>query len=73
MVVLFELITKKRPVGDEYPNEKHATLVSLVKGLVKKNEASTTIDPKIRDTGPDEQMDEALKIGYVCTVDLPSK
>ncbi|KAL9326086.1 hypothetical protein ACSQ67_006731 [Phaseolus vulgaris] len=72
-VVLFELVTGKKPVGDEYPDDKEATLVSWVRGLVRKNQASRAIDPKIRDTGPDEQMEEALKIAYLCTADHPFK
>lgn len=72
-VVLFELITGKKPVRDEYPDEKESTLVGWVRGLVRKNQASRAIDPKIRDTGPDEQIEEALKIGYLCTADLPFK
>lgn len=63
----------KKPSGDNYPEEKDATLVSWVRGLVRKNRVSSAIDPKIRDTGLDDQMEEALKIGYLCTADLPSK
>ncbi|KAK9275580.1 hypothetical protein L1049_022847 [Liquidambar formosana] len=72
-VVLFELITGKKPIEDDYPEEKEATLVSWVRGLVRKNEGSRAIDPKICGTGLDAQMEEALKIGYLCTADLPSK
>ncbi|XVE71138.1 hypothetical protein DITRI_Ditri10aG0126200 [Diplodiscus trichospermus] len=72
-VVLFELITGKKPFGDDYPEEQEANLVSWVRGLVRKNQVSKAIDPKIRDTGPDYQMEEALKIGYLCTADLPTK
>ncbi|CAL0320135.1 unnamed protein product [Lupinus luteus] len=72
-VVLLELLTGKKPVGDDYPIEKEATLVSWVRGLVKNNNASRAIDIKIRDTGPEHQIEEALKIGYLCTADLPSK
>ncbi|XP_057723883.1 probable LRR receptor-like serine/threonine-protein kinase At2g24230 isoform X1 [Arachis stenosperma] len=72
-VVLFELVTGKKPAGDDYPDDKESTLVSWVRGLVRKNQASIAIDPKIRDTGLDEQMEEALKIGYLCTADLPAK
>lgn len=72
-VVLFELITGKKPIGDDYPEEKEANLVSWVRGLVRKSQGSRAIDPKIRDTGPDDQMVEALKIGYLCTADLPTK
>ncbi|KAB1211876.1 hypothetical protein CJ030_MR5G000942 [Morella rubra] len=72
-VILFELITGKKPIGDDYPEEKEGNLVSWVRASVRKNLGSRAIDPKIRDTGPDEQMEEALKIGYLCTADLPSK
>ncbi|XP_020240262.1 probable LRR receptor-like serine/threonine-protein kinase At2g24230 [Cajanus cajan] len=72
-VVLFELLTGKKPAGDDYADEKESTLVSWVRGLVRKNKASRAIDPKIRETGSEEQMEEALKIGYLCTADLPSK
>ncbi|KAA8535348.1 hypothetical protein F0562_030351 [Nyssa sinensis] len=71
-VVLFELITGKKPVEDDYP-EKDGNLVSWVRGLVRKNQGSTAIDPKIQGTGPEQQMEEALKIAYLCTADLPSK
>ncbi|KAK6944357.1 Leucine-rich repeat [Dillenia turbinata] len=72
-VVLLELITGKKPVGDEYPDAKESTLVNWVQGLVRKNQGSRAIDPKIRGTGPDNQIEEALKIGYLCSADLPSK
>ncbi|KAF2317042.1 hypothetical protein GH714_011177 [Hevea brasiliensis] len=72
-VVLFELITGKKPVGDDYPGEKDATLVSWARGLVRKNQGPSAIDSKIRDTGPEHEMEEALKIAYLCTADIPSK
>ncbi|KAI3701596.1 hypothetical protein L6452_26786 [Arctium lappa] len=75
-VVLLELITGKKPVEDEYPDEnnsKDANLVSWVRGLVRKNRGSWAIDSKIRGTGTEAQMVEALKIGYLCTADLPAK
>jgi Leucine-rich repeat (LRR) protein len=72
-VVLLELITGKKPIGDDYPEEKEANLVSWVRGLVRKNQGLRAIDPKILDTGPDDQMVEALKIGYLCTADIPTK
>ncbi|KAM0020572.1 putative protein kinase RLK-Pelle-LRR-VII-2 family [Helianthus debilis subsp. tardiflorus] len=75
-MVLLELITGKKPVGDEYPNEdnsKAQDLVSWVRGLVRVNRGSRAIDPKIRATGDESQMVEGLKIGYLCTADLSSK
>ncbi|KAF8033763.1 hypothetical protein BT93_C0122 [Corymbia citriodora subsp. variegata] len=72
-VVLFELITGKKPIGDEYPEEKEANLVNWARGLVRQSKGSRAIDPKLHGTGPDDHMEEALKIGYLCTADLPSK
>lgn len=72
-VVLLELITGKKPIGDDYPEAKETNLVCWVRGLVRNSQGLSAIDPKIRDTGPDDQMEEALKIGYLCTADLPSK
>lgn len=72
-VVLFELVTGKKPVGDDYPDEKEANLVSWLRGLVRRNKESRAIDAKIRGTAPDAQIVEALKIGYLCTAEVPSK
>ncbi|CAA0821099.1 Probable LRR receptor-like serine/threonine-protein kinase [Striga hermonthica] len=72
-VVLFELVTGKMPVEDVYPDEKDGNLVSWVRGLVRRNQGLRAVDPKIRGTGPDGQIVEALKIGYLCTAELPSK
>ncbi|KAM7267970.1 hypothetical protein ACFE04_010136 [Oxalis oulophora] len=85
-VILFELLTGKKPIGDDYPEdketslvnwvrpeEKETSLVNWVRSLVRRNQGSRAIDPKIRETGPENQMLEALKIGYLCTADLPSK
>lgn len=72
-VILFELTTGKKPIDDDYPEEKDSTLVSWIRGLVRKNQASRAIDVKIRGTGLESHMVEALKIGYLCTADHPSK
>jgi hypothetical protein len=72
-IVLFELITGKEPLGDEYPEQKEASLVSWARAMVKANQGSSIIDAKIRDTGLERQMEEALRIAYLCTAELPSK
>ncbi|KAL4589900.1 hypothetical protein LXL04_002812 [Taraxacum kok-saghyz] len=75
-VILLELITGKKPVGDDYPDEdnlKATGLVDWVRGLVRVNHGSVAIDPKIRAVGDEVQMVEGLKIGYLCTADVPSK
>ncbi|XP_052180940.1 probable LRR receptor-like serine/threonine-protein kinase At2g24230 [Diospyros lotus] len=73
-VLLLELITGKKPVEDEYWDEEETTnLVGWVRGLVRKKQGWRAIDPKLRGTGSEAQMEEALMIGYLCTADLPSK
>ncbi|XP_073289609.1 probable LRR receptor-like serine/threonine-protein kinase At2g24230 [Primulina huaijiensis] len=72
-VVLLELVAGKKPVGDDYPDEKEVNLVSWVRGLVRRNKESRAVDVKIRGTAPDAQIIEALKIGYLCTAVVPSK
>ncbi|KAG6537986.1 probable LRR receptor-like serine/threonine-protein kinase At2g24230 [Zingiber officinale] len=74
-VVLFELLTRKKPTGDdEYSEDKVTNLVGWARALVRRNELARLIDPKIRETGASEkQMEEALRIAYLCTADLPSK
>uniref|UniRef100_J3MRS1 Protein kinase domain-containing protein n=1 Tax=Oryza brachyantha TaxID=4533 RepID=J3MRS1_ORYBR len=72
-VVLFELVTGKKPLGDVYPDQKEASLVNWARAMVKANLGSSIIDPKIRDTGLERQMEEALRIAYLCTAELPSK
>ena len=72
-VVLLELITGKKPLGDDYPGQKEASLVNWARAMVKANLGPGIIDPKIRDTGLERQMEEALRIAYLCTAELPSK
>ncbi|GJW68239.1 hypothetical protein Tco_0122663 [Tanacetum coccineum] len=52
---------------------KAQDLISWVRGLVRVNRGSQAIDPKIRAAGNEAQMVEGLKIGYLCTADLPLK
>ncbi|KAF6171300.1 hypothetical protein GIB67_036968 [Kingdonia uniflora] len=72
-VVLFELITGKKPLDDDYQDEKVVNLVSWARGLVRRNQCAIAIDPKIQRMGSDTQIEEALRIGYLCTADLPTK
>ncbi|KAE8732600.1 putative LRR receptor-like serine/threonine-protein kinase [Hibiscus syriacus] len=65
--------SEKKPIRDDYPKEQEANLVSWFRRLMRMNQGSKAIDPKIHVTGLDHQMEEALKIGYLCTADLPTK
>lgn len=72
-VILFELVTGKKPVEDDYPQHNDGNLVGWVRGLVRNNEGSRVIDPKIHGTASQTQILEALKIGYLCTAEVPAK
>ncbi|KAL8502470.1 hypothetical protein ACS0TY_021564 [Phlomoides rotata] len=72
-VILFVLITGKKPADDDYSDERDVDLVSWVRGLLRRNEGSRAIDPKIRGMGSDARIVGALKIGYLCTAETPSK
>jgi Leucine-rich repeat (LRR) protein len=72
-VVLLELLTGKKPLDDDYLNSNESSLVGWARSMVKRGQGSSIIDPKIRDTGSENEMDAALRIGYLCTADLPSK
>ncbi|KAF8093834.1 hypothetical protein N665_0377s0044 [Sinapis alba] len=63
-VVLLELVSEKKPEYD---------LVNWVRGLVRQGQGSRAIDPTLQGTGTVEQIAEAVKIGYLCTADLPWK
>ncbi|CAN1166714.1 Probable LRR receptor-like serine/threonine-protein kinase At2g24230 [Linum perenne] len=66
-VILFELISGRNPAED-------GNLVSWVRELVRTNQSSRAIDSRILGTGFDVcNMEEVLKIGYLCTADLPAK
>lgn len=63
-VVLLELVSGKKPEEE---------LVNWVRGLVRQGQGLIVIDPTMRETGPVDQIAEAVKIGYLCTADLPWK
>ncbi|CAN8253147.1 unnamed protein product [Cochlearia groenlandica] len=64
-IVLLELVSGKKP---------ELELVDWVRGLVRRGEASLAIDPAMRESATAaEEISEAVKIGYLCTADLPWK
>nr|CAD1840181.1 unnamed protein product [Ananas comosus var. bracteatus] len=52
--------------GDEY-GDKGTSLASWARAMVKRNEGSSIIDPKIRETASEKEIEEALRIAYLCT------
>lgn len=72
-VVLLELITGKMPVGDSYQDGYTGNLVGWVRSLMKEKRAHRALDARISSRGAISEMLEALRIGYLCTADSPSK
>ncbi|XP_010453248.1 PREDICTED: probably inactive leucine-rich repeat receptor-like protein kinase At5g58150 [Camelina sativa] len=64
-VVLLELVSGKKPDEEE--------LVNWVRGLVRQGQGLRAIDPTMIEIGSEEEIAEAVKIGYLCTADLPWK
>nr|CAD1840218.1 unnamed protein product [Ananas comosus var. bracteatus] len=52
---------------------QRTSLASWARAMVKRNEGSSIIDPKIRETASEKEIEEALRIAYLCTADSPSK
>lgn len=73
-VVLLELVTGKRPVGDFYHEGYTGNLVGWIRTLMRDKRTHRALDPRISsERGPISEMLEALRIGYLCTAELPAK
>lgn len=71
-VVLLELVTGKRPIG-HFHDSLSGHLVGWVRSLMREKRAYKCLDPKLACTGVENEMLETLRIGYLCTAELPSK
>lgn len=74
-VVLLELVTGKKPMGDSYNDCSRANnLVNWVRLVMHQKDREYALDPRACvDEQSQEQMLEVLRIGYLCTAELPSK
>eukprot|EP00249_Psilotum_nudum_P003520 c16935_g1_i2 orf=1102-3312(+) len=72
-IVLLELVTGKRPLGDYYPDHNCNCLVLWVRCLMKEKRGIKALDPKLVNKGPITEMLEVLRIGYLCTAESPAK
>lgn len=72
-VVLLELVTGKKPVGDNYQENYTGNMVGWIRFLMKEKRGHRALDPRIADMSPISEMLEALRIGYLCTAESPAK
>jgi serine/threonine protein kinase len=72
-VVLLELVTGKRPTGHYFHDSYGGNLVGWVRALIREKRGYKCLDPKLASSGVESEMLETLRIGYLCTAELPSK
>ncbi|KAG0578608.1 hypothetical protein KC19_4G036500 [Ceratodon purpureus] len=72
-VVLLELVTGKRPTGHYFHDSYGGDLVGWVRSLIKEKRGYKCLDPKLLATGVESEMLETLRIGYLCTAEVPTK
>lgn len=72
-VVLLELVTTKRPTGQFFHESYGGSLVGWVRALIREKRGYKCLDPKLASMGAESEMLEMLRIGYLCTAELPSK
>lgn len=72
-VVLLELVTGKSPTGQFYHESFGGNLVGWVRTLIRDKRGFKCLDPRLLSSGVESEMLETLRIGYLCTAELPSK
>lgn len=72
-VVLLELVTGKRPTGQYFHDSYGGNLVGWVRALIREKRGYKCLDPKLLQSGVESEMLETLRIGYLCTAELPTK
>lgn len=72
-VVLLELVTGKSPTGQYFHDSYGGNLVGWVRTLIREKRGYKCLDPKLLSSGVESEMLECLRIGYLCTAELPSK
>ncbi|XP_059076183.1 probable LRR receptor-like serine/threonine-protein kinase At1g12460 [Cryptomeria japonica] len=69
-VILMELITGRRPI--ESPESEVVHLCEYVRSSVERGDGAACIDPNLL-LQPDNEIMEVLKLGLICTAQIPSK
>lgn len=72
-VVLLELVTDRRASDGGFPGGFKGNLVGWVRSLMKENHGVSALNPRLFHSASTTQMLDALRIGYLCTAESPSK
>lgn len=72
-VVLLELVTGRRASDGGFPGGFKGNLVDWVRSLMKENHGVSALNTRLSNSAPTTQMLDALRIGYLCTAESPSK
>ena len=72
-VVLLELVTGKKPIGEYFHESYGGNLVGWVRTLIREKRGYKCLDPKLVNPGNESEMLEFLRIGYLCTAEVPVK
>lgn len=72
-VVLLELVTGRRASDGGFPDGFNGNLVGWVRSLMKEKHGVSALNPRLSNAAPTTQMLDALRIGYLCTAESPSK
>ncbi|KAG6542762.1 hypothetical protein Mapa_015839 [Marchantia paleacea] len=72
-VVLLELVTGRMPTGHYFHDSYGGNLVGWVRLLIKDKRELKALDPKLVSQGDVTQIQEVLRIGYLCTAEAPAK
>lgn len=72
-VVLLELVTGRKTSDGGFPDGFNGNLVGWVRFLMKEKHGVSALDARLSNAAPTTQMLDALRIGYLCTAESPSK
>jgi len=72
-VVLLEPVTGRRACDGGFPGGFKGNLVDWVGSLMKENNGVSALNTRLSNSAPTTQMLDALRIGYLCTAESPSK
>ncbi|XP_024382535.1 uncharacterized protein [Physcomitrium patens] len=72
-VLVLELVTGKKPTSPYYHESYGGNLVGWVRALIREKRGYKCLDPRLASSKVESEMLEALRIGYLCTAEHPSK
>lgn len=72
-VVLLELVTGQKPTGQCFHDHFGGNLVGWVRTLIREKRGYKCLDARLLSSGVESELLECLRIGYLCTAELPAK